>query len=151
MSTTPLLPKVLGWLSALLVTGAIVVGFLVVGSPVEARKRKADGERIDGLSAIAQAVRQQAAQGKDPHQLAEISGLSKDQVKDPVTGKPYDYSRIDHLHFELCASFETDTSKDSSKSESDSSGYYGSQEAIFKTHTKGRNCFKLNVKDKPTY
>ena len=136
--------KIMGWGATLIVGTALVIAFWVVGSPVYARKENADRQRISDLGSIAGSVRSYYKDKKVlPASLNEIhpSQFGPDSTyKDPVTGKPFEYARLDKDHFSLCATFETDTTKSTEQGYD----YYGTKE--FLRHPVGRYCFTL-----PTY
>jgi len=145
------IPTALGLFAILLAAGSIFAGFTIVGSPAEARRRKADQQRVNDLSAIAKTLRDMAGKGSDPKKLSDIhieSWRGGNARQDPETRQPYEYRRIDHLNFELCATFETDTiSNPSSYDVEDTYSWYQAED-VFKKHRRGRNCFKLSVKPK---
>lgn len=143
-SNSMLVPRALSVALFVVVVGSIIASFWLVGSPSEARRRKSDSERSQDLSTIAQQVKTQVEQGHDPNSLTEIHVYQPSLLDDPETGKPYEYRRIDHLNFELCAVFETDTIAHPDESEPYLD--YGDHKDIFGRHHAGRVCFKLNVK-----
>jgi hypothetical protein len=139
-------PITLAAIWAVVIFGALVLTFVVIGSPAKARREHADQIREDALSSIAQGVRQAATSGKDVNELSQlestVGGFYDIDLNDPVTGQPYGYKRIDHLHFQLCATFETDT-MDKPKGETSFSYYSGGD---FYRHKKGLVCFTLDVR-----
>ena len=130
--------RVMGWAATVVVGTALVVAFWVVGSPMRARKESADRDRVSDLSSIAGSIRSYYQDKKTlPASLAEVQHRQDldDVYKDPISGLPYEYSRIDKDHFSLCATFETDTTQSKDRD------YYGSRE--FAKHPAGRYCFTL--------
>lgn len=138
----------IGWVVCLAVLAVVVAGFLEVGGPGQARRENADSERVTSLVALAGAIRQYFAKNSalptKPSQAFSAAYVSPEDQVDPVTGAPYEYRIIDKRHFELCASFQTDESKESSR------GAYGypNEELPFARHLLGRQCFTLDAKDK---
>ena len=128
-----IVPQLLACGVTVLVLGAIFMAFAIVGTPQDARRRKADAQRVDHLTKIAESVSQ-----------SELT------LTDPTTHRPYEYRKIDANTFELCATFETDTIVNRS---ADESGYnYYDSGNTFRKHHAGRQCFVLPFKrvDSPT-
>ena len=82
--------RILFPLLVIFITAGLVGGFLIVGGPDFARKERHDEQRANDLRKLARYYRCQP------------------EVRDPVTGKPYDFALIDDDTFEICAEFETD-------------------------------------------
>ncbi|MFC4726947.1 hypothetical protein [Coralloluteibacterium thermophilus] len=104
-----------------LLAGAAVVVAAVVGAalwvldtPGAQREMRLDARRVDDLRRIERAVRQYAEEtGALPGELSALAtqpGRRLD-LADPVTGRPYEYERIDARRFRLCAEFLTDTAE----------------------------------------
>jgi len=85
---------------------AVVTGFLVLGTPGDARKETFDQKRIDDLSNLSNVL-----VGRDslPASLddAQQIGYWKTNGRDPETNEPYGYHRLSARRFELCATFST--------------------------------------------
>lgn len=143
-----LVPAVAGSVAVLIVIVAIVAGFMVVGSPGEARRRAADGERVRDLIRIADRVADYYKDSKSvPASLQELrksEPLRDEDVEDPTSGQQYEYRRLSATTFRLCADFETDQSR------SDEAGwsydFLGRKQREMARHGKGRACFTLDVK-----
>lgn len=87
---------------------SIISGFMVIGSPVTARKIKFDSERVSNLQNLQwRVVEYWQAKGSLPAELSlvedSISGFRL--PLDPVTGIAYEYQITGPLSFELCADF----------------------------------------------
>ncbi len=137
---------VLGWVACLAVLAAIVGGLLMVGSPAQARREKADDERVADLEALTHGVRQYYTDNKvlparQDQAYSRAPALLED-MKDPETGELYRYRVLDKTHFELCADFETDQSKEPRR---DYYRYYEDTLPFWK-HKAGRQCFELGAK-----
>jgi hypothetical protein len=136
----------IGWLVTALVVAAVVAGFLLVGSPAQARRERADAQRVSDLESLARAVRDYHAERKAlPEQIEQVYARTYRPVAelmDPVTGKAYEYRVVDKGRFELCAIFQTD------QSARKRSGPYGWREEgmPFWRHGSGRQCFTLEAK-----
>ncbi|MDP3735555.1 MAG: DUF5671 domain-containing protein [bacterium] len=90
------------------VLGSIIGGFLVIGSPKEARDRRFDDQRTSNLQEIQWQViehwRQRRSLPPDLAALTEIFGYV--QPLDPATTRPpYEYRVTGPNSFELCAMF----------------------------------------------
>ncbi len=148
--TNPAPPRWLapaGWLLVLCVTAAIITAFVtIVGSPAEARRKNADEQRSGALVSIAQRVHEYyAAHHQLPANLGALS-LRPEDKKDPVSNAPYEYRQASKNTFQLCAVFETDTTKSNPTSYSPYS-YYGDAESdSLGRHARGRVCFTLPAK-----
>lgn len=123
--------------SLLLVVAGIGAGFGVLGSPARQRRISLDAERIQDLNTIASQLQFQAqepdkAKSNLPEQLPENLKLSRD----PVTGEPYEYRRIDESTYKLCATFTTD-----SREHAEGSSWFDAQWQ----HPEGRYCFEIEA------
>ena len=88
---------------------AVVSGFLVMGSPKEARKVELDRRRVEDLRMLANLMTPET--GRPLRDSLDVNGYSPDlkaQLTDPVTREPYEYHVVDSTHFELCATFDTE-------------------------------------------
>lgn len=92
--------------------GALIGGFLLMGSPATQREQRMDMRRIGDLRELEGAIRSHyrthAALPESLEALAERPGLGL-SLADPQTGEPYGYVREDGGHFRLCATFATDS------------------------------------------
>jgi hypothetical protein len=105
---------------------AVIAGLTVLGSPATARERRFDAKRIEDLSEIDLAIRDQHADaGRLPATLSEI-GNHPAALIDPVTARPYEYRVIAEDAFELCATFQQPSAT----------------RAYRWQHGAGRHCFK---------
>ena len=152
--------KIFGWVVAVVILVAIIMGFIVSGSPSKERQRRFDQQRISDLSSITNCVKGYATKYKRlPNSLSEL-GKSASYAycagkKDPKTKKAYEYRVISSSvtkglvregKFELCADF-------SLKAENGESGkgignyYYTRNNAYrWKNHSAGHNCQQITVK-----
>lgn len=133
--------RVIGWVLSLVVIGIVVGTMVMVGSPMEARRQSADAQRASDLSSIAQMVRSyRVDHHKLPEKLTDCISYPNQNgfLSDPVTDKPYEYRVLPGEWFELCAVFETDTTKKPVVPYY-SSGFAGEQERADR-HPIGRIC-----------
>lgn len=96
-----------GWAVAVLIVGIVVSGFLIIGSPMEARLYKLDEQKMYDLQNIqSQIIYQYQSKGALPETLAELSNpLSGYAVPVSPDGTQYEYRLGDADSFELCATF----------------------------------------------
>lgn len=105
--------KILAIIGIVLVVGAIVCGFLIVGSPAKQRALRFDQQRVNDLTNIQwQITNYYQSKGKLPASLDDlndsISGYKA--ALDPQTNQPYEYNPKEYSSvapnaFELCATF----------------------------------------------
>lgn len=116
------------------VLGAVVTGFLVMGSPKDARKEELDRRRIEDLRSLAALMTPEPFRPlRDTLDASQYSAGMR--FTDPVTGVPYEYRVIDSTHFELCATFDTEMKPEEMQAwERDWA------------HAKGRQCFKFDAR-----
>ncbi|RIK01209.1 MAG: hypothetical protein DCC46_01260 [Armatimonadetes bacterium] len=138
--------RLLGWLAILAVVSAIVLAFLEIGSPADARRDRSDAIRVERLWSIASAVRSYFEEHKKlPADLAELTKKdywSRANEEDPVTKKPFEYRIVDETQFELCATFEMDWTLERARKK----GLLYREPLPFAEHKKGRQCFTLSAK-----
>lgn len=97
----------IGWAVPALIVGTVVSGFLIIGSPMDARLYKFDEQKMYDLQNIqSQIIYQYQSKGALPETLAELSNpLSGYAVPVPSDGTQYEYRLGDADSFELCATF----------------------------------------------
>lgn len=91
---------------------AIVVGFLVMGSPYTQKEKRFDAERVSGLQTIqSQIISYWQAKQKLPATLTEIKDpLSGVTIPvDPISQAQYEYIVKGKTSFQLCATFSRET------------------------------------------
>ena len=104
----PSYARTLGWATGALVVITIVAGFFIVGTPWQARLYRFDEQKVSDLQQIQyQIVSYWQGQGKLPMNINMLSdAISGYQVPtDPQSGKPYEYSIMGPITFQLCATF----------------------------------------------
>ncbi|KKU66583.1 MAG: hypothetical protein UX89_C0021G0011 [Parcubacteria group bacterium GW2011_GWA2_47_16] len=123
---------------------SIILGFVVIGSPLQARYQKLDQARISHLQNITQSVGNYwNKKYAIPSKLDELEYFSGKMPVDPVTKQTYGYRVIDARHFSVCALFETDNIE-KEKSAAQSPYYYGytTMGITDWSHAKGQKCFE---------
>ncbi len=141
------LPKIMAWVTAVVVLTAIIAGFFVVGSPATQRQRRFDDQRVGDLqSTQAQIINYWQMKEKLPPQLTDL----KDSISgfippiDPETGAAYEYNITSPLAFELCATFDTASLDNETKPQS--AVYYGGDPYSQNwNHGTGRICFSRTI------
>ena len=96
-----------GWAVAVLIVGTVVSGFLMIGSPLDARLYKFDQQKLYDLQSMqGQIIYLYQSKGALPQTLAELSNpLSGYSVPVSPDGTQYLYRIGDADSFELCATF----------------------------------------------
>jgi hypothetical protein len=119
-----------------IVAATVVGGFLVMGSPREARKEELDKRRVEDLRMLANLMTPEP--GRPLRDSLDVNGYSPDmkrQLTDPATSEPYGYRLVDSTHFELCATFDTEVRpEDLQPYERDWA------------HAQGRHCFRFDAR-----
>lgn len=132
-------------LFALLTTSVVIIGVIAgfwwLGSPNKQRQIKADQQRLTDIREIAVRLHQQAQQPQNRDQPLPASLSPTNRKRDPISGKTYEYQRIDSTHYQLCAKFSTDSHRDQL-------GNFPITDQVWQ-HPPGRHCFKLDVLEEP--
>jgi len=148
-TTKSKIPRILAILMSTVVLASIIIGFFIVGTPVEQRKRKMDDQRIQDLQTVQmQIVDYWARKEELPKNLEALQDNISGFIvpTDPDTKKPYEYIIGDKLNFKLCADFST-SDKDfppRGKEMIQYSSPYGSFQQNW-DHESGRICFDRNI------
>lgn len=101
---------IFGGIGSLLVLGAIIYSFMIIGSPMTQRALRLDDRRVNDLQTIQyQIINYWQQKEKLPVNLKELanplSGFSLPTEPEFEKGKVYEYIVKDKLTFELCATF----------------------------------------------
>lgn len=142
---TPSLRKVWAIISIMAVLAAIIVGFVVIGSPKTQRLMKIDDQKVYNMQEIqSQVLNYWQAKQTVPENLGELTdSFSGYQAPtDPQTQAPYEYRKISATSFELCATFNTE-SRNGAELSIAAPGMYGVQESW--QHEAGRACFTRTI------
>ena len=119
---------------------AVITGFWLLGSPNKQRQLRADQQRLQDISEIAQRLHEQAKPSPNRGKSIDLPASLPPPARqfDPISGKTYEYRRLDSTHYQLCAEFATDSNKDRLR---DSPG----MNQDFWQHPLGQHCFQLDV------
>lgn len=103
------IPVTVGWVSFLLVTGMLVLGFVLVGSPAKQREIRMDGQRVNDLQMLQSEIinywqHKNALPVKLDDLKNDITGFTV--PSDPETKNSYKYEATAKLKFKLCATFK---------------------------------------------
>ena len=150
----------LKWLGIILVLGAVIAGFVIVGSPAKRRAMRFDEQRITDLSNIQwYVVNDWQEEGKLPQSLSFLNDPSSSTVipNDPETGKPYEYvpevatSTSSYPQFSLCGNFSLSDTNPGSSNIPGAAPYqsYESDSPFARTeswtHSAGHVCFSRSI------
>ena len=114
------------------VAAAVGFGLASIGSPDAARARRLDAHRIDDLRHLARVIDVHwTREGDLPASLGALPGLDAAAMEDPVSGRPYGYRVVAASTFELCAAFDTETTR--------------LRRDHLWWHPGGRHCFRLEA------
>src|SRR5262245_50357063 len=116
----------------------IAAGFLVVGSPAEARRQRLDERRVSDLRQIRSAIDVAWTRAKVmPDSIESAMRVQSGDVApvDPSTRHPYEYRVLAGQSFELCAVFERASEAPPAASDP------------LWAHVSGRQCFPLTARD----
>jgi hypothetical protein len=101
-----------GYAVAVLILATVGSGFLIIGSPFDARLYKFDDQKVSDLTNIQyQVVNYYQQKGMVPATLADaIDPISGNTIPlDAQTSTPYTYTKVGATAFKLCATFNKDT------------------------------------------
>lgn len=118
--------------AVVVVVGVVAAAFAVLGTHGNARAEALDRKRVFDLGLIAQRLHDDYGSAGQPLPL-ELP----DSRRDPVSGKPYEYRRLDAARYVLCADFERSAGPASEGS---------NQIGTFWHHSAGRYCCRLDAR-----
>lgn len=111
------LSKTIGALVGAVVLVAVVSGFFIIGSPMDARLVKLDQQKVNDLQNIQwQLVSYWQQKESLPTELSELQDSISGFVVpvDAETGTPYSYVKTGDTSFELCATFNKESTENDS-------------------------------------
>ena len=128
--------------ASLAMAAAVAGGLWMIGSPVHQRALRLDERRVAALQSVALAVHNHWAEHHAlPSRLAAMTWVhGGGDVRDPVSGAPFEYAVTGEQDYRLCATFDA-----ASEPEQPQRGRLLSAEAIEWAHPAGRYCFALRA------
>ena len=96
------------------VLAAVGLGIYIGDSPSESRAVRLDQQRVRDLQGIDRAVKDYWEENEELPQTLDALKDAPARVRtvsDPVTGERYEHRALEGSNYELCAVFETDSSK----------------------------------------
>ncbi len=142
--------RTVGWASALLIVLTIASGFLIVGTPWQARLYRYDEERVSDLQTIqSQIISYWQSKQALPKQLSDLQDPISGYIvpSDPQTNVPFEYKATGATSFELCATFSAETQSNPSPIYAvpvAAPGGIGSRPDNW-YHSAGRTCFERTI------
>ncbi len=119
-----------GMATAVAVLGGVALAFSVIGSPAHERALALDRKRVADLQKLEARVDQ-------AYWAKELPAVSPDStLRDPLTAKPYEYRRLDAMHYQLCATFQLASDKPEGDIDPFASNW---------SHRAGRSCYRLGA------
>lgn len=139
----PMAVKVFAGVVIAIVVAAVVYGLTLVGTPAQQRLLQFDERRVQDLQQISYAVDSYWQRNDQlPQNLEDLRAPTYyvGSIVDPKTGEPYEYNVHSESSYEVCATFETDSSGQEGPSIAKPPFHQGVWE-----HGIGRTCFELEV------
>jgi hypothetical protein len=148
--TSGVLPRV----AAAAVLAVLVAGFVLAGSPGEARRQELDARRLEALQGLSAAVEQYHRDfGVLPPSVdsaVTVTRLMPVPPRDPVTGTPFEYAAVDSTHYTLCATFDAaDSTGGALPAWRTEPARPGGRVRALWAHGAGRTCFDMVVPPRP--
>jgi hypothetical protein len=106
--------KIYAIILAVVILMFIIIGFSVFGSPRAQKLIRYDTERLEDLQNLQwQVINYWQTEGFLPQSLDEMALKARyiDIPADPQTGEPYKYRNLGNMTFELCATFNKESSE----------------------------------------
>ncbi len=139
-------PKLIAWITSLVILASIIYGFFLIGSPATQRARRFDDQRINDLQQIQNEITTYWINKNElPSKLDDLKDPISGFVPptDPGTKTQYEYAVGGPLKFKLCAVFET-AGTSSGSTVYPAGGDYPYHQSPYQQnwdHSKGRVCF----------
>ncbi len=152
------LQRLIKLVALLVVLGAVVLGFVVAGSPQRAREVRADSERVQDLEQIRNGINNFfTVEGVLPESLDELKASGRlfaheAVLADPLTKEPYGYRSLTDTTFELCATFSVPSEPAAERGDvrpmpAYPAGPQGKGTFVSWDHPAGRHCFTIEAVD----
>ena len=95
------------------VVAAVAFGLVLLGSPAQERERRIDARRVADLHGIAAATDLHwSRHSRLPASLDDLTAAPglRINTRDPVSSETYGYQALDSLRYEVCATFDGESS-----------------------------------------
>ncbi len=115
------------------VVAASIAGFLVLGSPSRQRQLQSDRARVRDFRRISRDLGRRWRASQEAGESPVLPETLRGDWRDPLTGDPYEYQRLDDTHYELCADFALQSPEPTNALDRNWQ------------HPAGRHCFKFVV------
>jgi hypothetical protein len=132
--------RLLSIIASVVMLGAVLGGWYVMGSPLHQRELRLDNQRVLALSMAANDIHQYWHRHHALPDDLNAADVPAHWRSDPVSGKAYVYNRLDQENYSLCADFDA-----ASAAEDIGEGVphtYVPEESTWK-HPAGTHCFSL--------
>ncbi len=143
------LPKHAAIASSVVVVGAIVASFLLIGSPAKQRDTRMDEQRVWDLQSIQNEVLNYWIEKEElPATLEDLENAFTgfQPPVDPNSNEAYTYTVKSELEFEVCATFETEVTEEKNKNAYPIMMYgYRDASSDVWTHGIGVTCFTRTI------
>lgn len=135
------------WGSIVISSLLIISTFIIVGSPQQARLNRLDAQRVSDLTSLSYSIESYYSEHQIlPESLDKLSNVEMrydDRLHDPVSEKPYIYIVTGDMQYQLCATFDTDTTDETAPRDAGN----GFNDEWRHPGGKGEYCFERNVKN----
>lgn len=122
----------------LFVIAVVITTIMTIANPLEIKKQKADGLRINDLSSIRYEIQDYYSKHESlPESLIHEDIYLNEDTRQRMEQWNYEYIVENDNRFKLCTTFETD-----SKAEGNGRSYYSELE-----HKAGYDCITFEVRD----
>lgn len=141
--------KIFAYIAIIAVLASIVGGFVVMGSPLTARKLRFDSQRVSDLQSIQwQVVNFWQSKSVLPSKLTDLEDpiLGFQIPKDPETKAVYSYESTGALSFKLCATFDLDNTNSTNRTVPKVYDLSGNSDTW--NHAVGKVCFDRTIDPK---
>ncbi len=137
------------WVVSATMFVAVMTGLFLAGSPMQERARRLDSQRVSDLQQISNSVDQafNMPGAKLPTSLEDLRArrdVYLSSTVDPDTSLPYTYKPTAANGYELCATFQTDTTGPVDKNQTT---YPERQGSDFWKHPVGMKCFAITAQN----
>lgn len=142
--------RLFGWAVVAAVLAVVIAALVVIGTPAQERKRKADHQRVEDLIALSSAIdlyyREKKVLPEALSRLPTRPDTPELHTTNVATGKPYGYRKLAATGYELCTTFDTESSQDLEVVRG--AADWDPVNRPFWRHAAGAKCFQFDARDK---